>query len=161
MLSVHWLHMLCASILAIHIHADTTLVVHVVHTFCLSFFCFALYSALPDLPVTYSTTDSNITLMWSTNLSCFEAEISIFTVMWSEINRASTNDTVKNITSYTLTELKPGTSYEIRVFAESIVGVLSSSVLYVRTESESTAAALEIGPGAYMLVYKILIIILM
>ena len=94
-------------------------------------------------------------------MSCFEAEISIFTVMWSEINRASTNDTVKNVTSYTLTELKPVTTYEIRVFAHSIVGVLSSKVLYVRTESESTAAALGTGPGAYMLVYKLLILISM
>ena len=78
--------------------------------------------------------------------------------MWSEINRASTNDTVKNVTSYTLTELKPDTTYEIRVFAHSIVGVLSSSVLYVRTESESTVAAIGAGPGAYMLVYKIILL---
>ena len=116
------------------------------------------YSALPDLPVTYTATNSSIILMWSTNLSCFEADISSFTVMWSEINRASTNDTVKNVTSYTLTELKPDTTYEIRVFAHSIVGVLSSSVLYVRTESESTVAAIGAGPGAYMLVYKIILL---
>ena len=87
--------------------------------------------------------------------------MSSFTIMWSETNGASVNDTVKNLTSYTLTELKPGTTYKIRVFAQSTLGVLSSSVLYVRTESESTTAALGTGPGAYMLVYRILIIILL
>ena len=117
---------------------------------CLFFpLCFA-HAARPSLPVKYSTTESSITLMWTTNVSCFEAEVSSFTIMWSETNGASVSDTVEDVTSYTLTELKPGTTYEIRVFAQSTSEVLSSSVLYVQTESDSTVPTN--GPGVYVCV---------
>jgi hypothetical protein len=100
----------------------------------------------PPVVTKPTVTHSTITLTWSTMLYCFESEILTFVVIWNESGNVTTDTANTTVSPYTISGLKPNTSYEVTIYGVTRSGVVSEARILSTTTGLQPVEEVPLSP---------------